>query len=228
MSFRDILKNSFLENYTFTTITPLEYILVMIQAALVGLFVALIYKYITRNSFFQKTFFMSLVTLSMITASIILTIQISVVVSLGMVGALSIVRFRTAIKDPMDLMFLFWSIGVGIITGAGIFWGALILSVSVSTVMVLMQIIPEITHSMILVINVNSVDKSFEITQLIDSVLSSHAKSIVKKNHAITNNGETIIYELRTKDSALLINKLNSITGVERVTIMDHNGDSMF
>ena len=118
MSTKDILKKSFLQSITSADITPQEIFLVLAIATVLSLYIYFIYKVLTRKTFYNKTFNISLAALALITAGIILTIQSSIVVSLGMVGALSIVRFRTAIKDPMDLVFLFWSISVGIICGA--------------------------------------------------------------------------------------------------------------
>ncbi|MBE5853538.1 MAG: DUF4956 domain-containing protein, partial [Lachnospiraceae bacterium] len=121
MSTKDILKKSFLQSITSADITPQEIFLVLAIATVLSLYIYFIYKVLTRKTFYNKTFNISLAALALITAGIILTIQSSIVVSLGMVGALSIVRFRTAIKDPMDLVFLFWSISVGIICGARLY-----------------------------------------------------------------------------------------------------------
>ena len=113
-TFSSIFKRSFLEGYANIELSTTQILIVMFFSLLVGIYIYLVYRFLTKKTFYSKSFNMSLVLMSVITAAIILTVQSSVVISLGMVGALSIVRFRTAVKDPMDLVFLFWSISVGI------------------------------------------------------------------------------------------------------------------
>ena len=120
MGFKDILKKSFLEGANVVDFSIASVALTLVVTAALGLYIYIVYRLISRKSFYSKSFNISLVAMAMITAAIILAIQSSVVISLGMVGALSIVRFRTAVKDPMDLVFLFWSISIGIICGAGL------------------------------------------------------------------------------------------------------------
>lgn len=120
MSFKDIFKKSFLEGFASTEITTVTIVAALAVASALAFYIFLVYRVLTRKTFYSKNFNISLAGITVITAALILTMQSSVVLSLGMVGALSIVRFRTAIKDPMDLMFLFWSISVGIICGAEI------------------------------------------------------------------------------------------------------------
>ena len=115
MSFKDIFKKSFLEGYAGTEINTTTIVVALAIASALAFYMFLVYRVATRKTFYSKNFNISLAGITVITAGLILTMQSSVVLSLGMVGALSIVRFRTAIKDPMDLMFLFWSISVGII-----------------------------------------------------------------------------------------------------------------
>ena len=117
MSFKDVFKKSFLEGFTRYDATPENILIVFAISSFFALYIFFAYRILTRRTFYSKSFNISLPALVLITAGIILTIQSSVVVSLGMVGALSIVRFRTAVKDPMDLVFLFWAISTGIICG---------------------------------------------------------------------------------------------------------------
>ena len=118
MGIIDLLKKAFMEGYATSSITIGTVLICIGCTMLIAVYIYFIYKIVNRNSFYNKGFNISLVIIAVITAAIILTIQSNIVVSLGMVGALSIVRFRTAIKDPMDLAFLFWSISAGIICGA--------------------------------------------------------------------------------------------------------------
>ncbi len=119
MNYIDIFKKSFLEGYASTNLTVKSICVCMLITILISAYIFMVYRLLNRNAFYNKNFNMSLPAIAILTAAIILTIQSNIVISLGMVGALSIVRFRTAIKDPMDLVFLFWAISAGIICGAG-------------------------------------------------------------------------------------------------------------
>ncbi len=153
MSFKDIFKKSFLEGFASTEITTLTVVTALGVACLLALYIFFVYRVVTRKTFYSKNFNITLAGVTVITASLILTMQSSVVLSLGMVGALSIVRFRTAIKEPMDLMFLFWSISVGIICGAGLAQVAVILSVVMTLGILILDRLPVARAPMIFVVN---------------------------------------------------------------------------
>ena len=153
MSFSDIFKKSFLEGYSTIELGTKGIIVALCFSLVLGLYIFFCYRLLTRRTFYSKNFNISLVCMSLITTAIILTIQSSVVVSLGMVGALSIVRFRTAIKEPMDLVFLYWAISVGIICGAGLSEIAIILSLVVTVAVFALGRIPLGQAPMILVVN---------------------------------------------------------------------------
>ena len=121
MSFNDVIKNSVLEGFASTDITPAALAVVLGSSTLLGVYLYVVYRLASRNAFYSRDFNKALALMPVITAAIVLAMQSSIVISLGMVGALSIVRFRNAVKDPMDLVFLFWSISVGIICGAGLY-----------------------------------------------------------------------------------------------------------
>lgn len=118
MTFNDIFKSSFLENVT--SVSIFDMLIAMILAFAIGMFIFLVYKKTYQGVMYSSSFGVTLVALTMITTLVILAVTSNVVLSLGMVGALSIVRFRTAIKEPLDIAFLFWSIAVGIVLAAGI------------------------------------------------------------------------------------------------------------
>ena len=117
-TFQDIFKSSFLENVA--SVSLLDMSLALILAFGLGLFIFLVYKKTFTGVMYSSSFGVTLVALTMITTMVILAVTSNVVLSLGMVGALSIVRFRTAIKEPLDIAFLFWSIAVGIVLAAGL------------------------------------------------------------------------------------------------------------
>ena len=167
MSIKDIIKKSILEEFNRAEGSSVSMLTCLICAALLGILIYLVYRIVTTNTFYSKTFNMSLMLLCVITSAIILTVQNSVIVSLGMVGALSIVRFRTAVKEPLDLAFLFWAISVGIISGAGMVELAVFLSVIVTVLMLLFYHMPEQRKSMLLSVNAEGYDTAAEVLKVI-------------------------------------------------------------
>ena len=145
MNFSDIFKQSFLDGFVGTELGFKEILMVFLITACLAAYIFLVYRVVTRRTFYSKNFNIALAMLCMITAAVILTIQFSIVISLGMVGALSIVRFRTAVKDPMDLVFLFWSIGTGIICGAGLAEIAVILALLLTAGVLLLDRLPVVS-----------------------------------------------------------------------------------
>ena len=225
MGFKDILKKSFLESYNLVDMTMTDILLALLIACLVGMYIFLVYRIVTRKAFYSKSFSISLVVLAMITAAIILTIQSSVVVSLGMVGALSIVRFRTAIKDPMDLVFLFWSIGVGIICGVGLFELAVLISVSVSLVIAVLELFPTVRLPMLLIIN--TLDLSGE--RAILEVVKNHTRNCKVKSRSMTSQGLDLIIELRIKkDCSNLLQEIQALGGVVSASLLSHEGEATY
>ena len=225
MGFRDILKKSFLESYNLTDITTTDIVVAVFMACVLGLYIFVVYRIVTRKAFYSKSFSISLVALAMITTAVILTIQSSVVVSLGMVGALSIVRFRTAIKDPMDLIFLFWSISVGIICGVGLFELAVLISVSVSLVIVMLELLPVVRLPMLLIINTS--DKAGE-KAILENV-RKYTKNYKVKSHNITDRGLDMIVELRVKkDCESLIQEVQALNGVISASLLLHEGEATY
>lgn len=222
MSFRDILKRSFLEGYASTEITTRTIMVALILTTLLGLYIFLCYRFMTRRTFYSRSFNISLVATAIITAGIILTIQSSVVVSLGMVGALSIVRFRTAVKNPMDLVFLFWSIGVGIMCGAGVAEIALLTSAVVTVVLLLLNFIPTAAAPMILVLNY---DSGKETDEKVKEILQQNTGWFSEKSRSLTNGVTDTATELRTKDAQKLTEELSAVEGMKSVSLMNHDGE---
>ena len=158
MSVRDIIKKSFLDGFSDADISLKTVLIALGITTLIAAYIFIVYKLMCRKTFYSKNFNISLVGVALITAAIIITIQKSIVVSLGMVGALSIVRFRTAIKDPLDLMFLFWSISTGIICGTGFAEYAVALAGILTVVVVILDFLPIAKVPMILIVNANNIE----------------------------------------------------------------------
>ena len=195
MGFNDVLKKSFLEGVNVTNFSITSVLLTLVITSLLGIYVYLVYRLVSKKEFYSKSFNISLVAMAMITAAIILSIQSSVVISLGMVGALSIVRFRTAIKDPMDLVFLFWSISIGIICGAGLYGMALILSLCVTIVILVLESMPAASASMLLILNAEEAGVEDEVTAIVEK----YARYYRVKSRNLTKNGLDLVMELRIK-----------------------------
>ena len=174
-----------------------------------------------RKTFYSKNFNASLVMLALVTSAIILTIQSSVVISLGMVGALSIVRFRAAIKDPLDLVFLFWSISVGIICGAGLFEVAVLVSLLLTVLVFALELIPAAKAPLILIVNATDC----ELDKAILDVTQKYTKSYVVKTHNITKSGIEMIIELRSKNGQELVKEISKIETVNMVSLLSHDGE---
>ena len=222
-TFSDIFKKSFLEGYASVELSAKQIVIVIFFALLIGLYIYATYRFLTKKTFYSKSFNISLVLMSVITAAVILTVQSSVVISLGMVGALSIVRFRTAVKDPMDLAFMFWAISAGIICGAGLVEIAIILSVVATIVIFALDRIPVIKTPMILVVNAG-VDSDVEILEKIRENTSYYEE----KSRVIADGVLELVYELRTKDGALLSKAVSAVSGVNSVSVMSHDGEVSF
>ena len=160
----------------------------------------------------------------MITAALILTMQSSVVLSLGMVGALSIVRFRTAVKDPMDLAFLFWSISVGIICGAGLAQVAIILSVVITVGILVLDQMPVAKAPMILVVNADDLDAE----EAIVAAAKQYVKHLQVKSRNMTDVSLDLVMELRTAEGSALVRDVKKVAGVTAVSLLAHDGEVTF
>lgn len=223
MSFQDVLKKSFLEGVNVTDFSVTSVGLTLAVTAVLGVYIYLVYRMISRKAFYSKSFNISLVAMAMITAAIILAIQSSVVISLGMVGALSIVRFRTAVKDPMDLVFLFWSISVGIICGAGLYGMALMLSLCVTIVVLLLDYLPAPSAPLLLVLNARDEKAEEEVTDIV----SRYARHFRVKSRNLTKNGMDMVMELRVRTGeAQMVREINGLPGVESVSLLSHDGEA--
>lgn len=222
-TFSDIFKRSFLEGYANIELSAKQIAVVILFATLLGLYIYFVYRFVTKKTFYSKSFNISLVLMSLITAAIILTVQSSVVISLGMVGALSIVRFRTAIKDPVDLAFLFWSISVGIICGAGLVEIALMLSIVATVVILVLDRVPVLKAPMILIVNAE-LDSDMGI---IDEI-KKNTNRYEEKSRVIANGSLELVYELRTKDAPALSRAISAVSGVSSVSVLSHDGEVSF
>lgn len=220
MSFQDIFKSSFLENMT--SVSFLDMALALILAFGIGLFIFLIYKRTFSGVMYSGSFGVTLVALTMITTLVILAVTSNVVLSLGMVGALSIVRFRTAIKEPLDIAFLFWSIAVGIVLAAGLIPLAVFGSVAIGVFLLLFANRKASENPYIVVLQC----RNTEAEQQAVSYLSQHTRKMVVKSKTARAGYIELNYEVRLRDEQTgFITELSGLNGVESAVLVSYNGD---
>lgn len=221
MTYADIIKKSVLDGFSYADISTTEILVTLGITYLLAMYIHLVYRIATKKAFYYKNYGISMTIMSVVTAGIILAMQSSLVISLGMVGALSIVRFRTAIKDPMDLLFLFWSIGAGIICGAGLFELAVITSVVATGGILLFMITPVKAGTKLLVINAG-VDASYD---HIVGVIGKHTKYFQIKSKNLSKKGLDLIVEVQLKKNENIVEQLYALEPVESVTMLENNVD---
>lgn len=223
-TFSDIFKKSFIEGFSSSDISYKTAIIALAVTTILAIYIFFVYRVITRKTFYSKTFNIALAGIALITAAIILTIQSNIVVSLGMVGALSIVRFRTAIKDPMDLMFLFWSISIGIICGVGLGEIAVVLSLFITVLIICLDKLPVAKAPLMLVVNAKNIEAEDDI-MIITNKYTKH--STVKSRNATASSLDLII-ELRTSEGKNLLEEVMKLENVNTVSLLAHDGEVTF
>lgn len=223
MTFNDIFKSSFLEKASSFSI--LDMVIALVLAFVIGLFIFLVYKKTFRGVMYSENFGVSLVAMTLITTLIILAVTSNVVLSLGMVGALSIVRFRSAIKEPLDIAFVFWSISIGIVLGAGLIPLAVFGSVFIGIILLLFVNKKSSDNPYILIVNCN--DENSE-TLAMTHINKSVKKHVIKSKTVSASNGIEITVEIRLKEmSTKFVNEINNLEGVINVVLVSYNGDYM-
>lgn len=170
-------------------------------SAVLAAYIYFIYRISARTGFYSKSFNKTLALMSLVTTGIVLSMQTSVFVSLGMVGALSIVRFRNVVKEPLDLFFLFWSISVGIICGTGLYKIALLLSLVVTAALMLLDLVQSPRAPYLLIINASNI----AVAAALDTVLKRYTKRYRIKSRTVSSRGVNLIIELHTKQENALV-----------------------
>ena len=222
MTFSDIFKSSFLTNVT--SVSLLDMVLALVLAFGVGLFVFFIYKKTYSGVMYSSSFGVTLIALTMITTLVILAVTSNVVLSLGMVGALSIVRFRTAIKEPMDIAFLFWSIAVGIVLGAGLIPLAVFGSVVIGIILLVFANHKDSSNPYIVVLSC----EGNESEKAAAAYLAQKTNKCIVKSKTARKGSVELNMEVRLKDDNTdFINKLADLPGVQNAVLVSYNGDYM-
>lgn len=220
MTFNDILKSSFLEKLS--SFSALDMVIALALSFVLGLFIMQVYKKTFKGVMYSQSFCVSLMAMTLITTLIILAVTSNVVLSLGMVGALSIVRFRSAIKEPIDIAFLFWAISGGIVLGAGLIPLAIFGSIFIGLVMILFVNKQPSDHPYILVVNCNN----DECEKNVNAVLSNKVKKQLIKSKTVSQNGVELSIEIRLKDKTTdFVNEISAINGVSNAILVSYNGE---
>ena len=224
MGFTDIIKKSVLEGFHAGDLSTVSMVVTLGMAVAMGLFIYVVYRLSAKGSFYNRDFNKSLATLPVITAGILLAMQSNLVISLGMVGALSIVRFRNAVKDPADLTFLFWSISMGIIVGAGLYELAILLSLAATVLVMGLDLIPTFRAPCMLVVSGGADMKEADLIQCV----KANCPRIRVRSRNISKRGLEWILEVGVKDGGDLVSKVAAVSGVVSVNLMSHDGEVRF
>jgi len=222
MTFNDIFKSDFLENVT--SVNLLDMAIALVLSLGVGLFIFLVYKKTYQGVMYSSSFGVTLIALTMITTLVILAVTSNVVLSLGMVGALSIVRFRTAIKEPLDIAFLFWSIAAGIVLAAGMIPLAVIGSVIIGLILLIFVNRKSHINPYIVVVHCTG----SEVEDKVMKYLQEKTERCVVKSKSARKGDLELNMEIRLKnDSTDFVNALADMEGVSGAVLVSYNGDYM-
>ncbi|MBQ6887343.1 MAG: DUF4956 domain-containing protein [Lachnospiraceae bacterium] len=224
MKFGDVIKKSILEGFNRSDMSTTQMAIILFVTLMFAVYLFFIYKLVNKSSMYDKELHITISLMSVITAGIILAMQSNIVISLGMVGALSIVRFRTAVKSPMDLLFLFWSMGVGIICGAGLFEVALMVSLIATVGIFVLEYLPGNKKPYLLIINGT---QEMDEDTIVKSVEQKSSYRKVKARNR-KKKGMDMILEVRTKQEKELLAELENMNGVEQISLLTHEGEVRF
>ena len=220
MTFSDIFKSSFLENVT--SVSLFDMALALVLAFGIGMFIFFVYKKTFSGVMYSANFGVTLVALTMITTLVILAVTSNVVLSLGMVGALSIVRFRTAIKEPLDIAYLFWAIAAGIVLAAGLIPLAVFGSVLIGIILLVFANRKSSDNPYIVVVSCR--DHTAELR--VNDFLTSQVKRTAIKSKTVQKGAVELNYEVRLKDSNTdFVTALTELEGVDSAVLVSYNGD---
>ncbi len=222
MSVKDVIKSSVYQSLGGgTQLSTQSIIFTLIVAVLIGIYIFWVYKLSSKAAFYSRDLNITIAGMPLIVATMMIAMQSNLIVSLGMVGALSIVRFRTAVKNPLDLLYLFWSISAGIICGVGLKALALLLCIMMTILILVLQMLPNFKPSSILVIRAASDKVDWEEAE---AVIRKTSKNVKEKSRS-SQRGETeVIYELSTSKEEL-VKELEKIQGVSQVHLLAHDGE---
>lgn len=223
MSTKDVIKNSVLESLTGSTYLDVAAICgILIFAVVIGLYIYMVYRLSAKSAFYSKDLNITMAGMPIMIAGIMIAMQSNLLVSFGMVGALSIVRFRTAVKNPLDLLYLFWSVSAGIICGVNLKVLALLISVLMTAVILLLQMLPVMQAPMVLVLCGDAKEVDWD---AVKKCVSKEAKTAKQKTESFRSGQVEMIYEVRLKANSQLMNELQLIKNLQGINLLAHDGE---
>lgn len=223
MSTKDVIKSSVYESIVGGgALTASSIIFILMIAAIIGIYIFAVYKLTSKAAFYSRDLNVTIAGLPVIVAAIMVAMQSNLIVSLGMVGALSIVRFRNAVKNPLDLLYLFWTISAGIICGVGLKLLAVILCVMMTVLILVLQMIPNSRGTSILIIRTG--DDTVDWDE-VEYILHSYGKHVKEKSNSYQSGETEVIYELSTSRQAELMKELKEHKELQQIHFLDHDGE---
>lgn len=223
MSFKDVIKNSVYESLGGgTNLSVKSILLLMVIAVLVGLYIYAVYRMSSKSAFYSKDLNVTMAGMPIIVAAIMIAMQSNLLVSLGMVGALSIVRFRNAVKNPIDLLYLFWSISAGIIVGVGLYILSFVLCIVMTILLLALDMVPNAKAPDLLVLRALAAEIDYA---EVDSILKDCCKYHKEKSRSIKNGETELIIEIRTVKKEELLEKFSKIKCLTQINFISHDGE---
>lgn len=222
LSIKDVIKNSVYEALGGGTgLSAASIIQILLISCILGIYIYYVYKSTSKAAFYSKDLNVTLAGMVVIVAAILVAMQSSLIVSLGMVGALSIVRFRNAVKNPIDLLYLFWSVSTGIICGVGLYLLAAVLCIVMTVLLLLLEMLPNSKAPALLVIRLDNIDFTS-----VSSILEKKCRYYKEKSRCMRRDGIEVIVELKTTNKEELMGELSKIQGILEVNLLVHDGES--
>ena len=223
MSIKDVIKSNVYEQLGGGTGLSVTHIMFILGAAcVIGAYIYLVYKFTSKAAFYSKDLKITIAGLPIIVAAIMIAMQSNLIVSLGMVGALSIVRFRNAVKNPLDLLYLFWTISAGIICGVGLTVLAIGLCIIMTLILILLELIPDFKASSILVLRSDAENINWG---EIKEVIAAYSKYSKEKSRCIRDSEVEIIYEVTTSKEEELLSALKCRGEIRQINFLSHDGE---
>ncbi|MBQ8983589.1 MAG: DUF4956 domain-containing protein [Lachnospiraceae bacterium] len=223
MSIKDVIKQSVYEQFGGGTDLSVKTILLLFLAsAVVGIYIYAVYKNQSKTAFYSRDLNMTIAGLPLIVCAIMIAMQSNLIVSLGMVGALSIVRFRNAVKNPLDLLFFFWSISAGIICGVGLVVLAVVLCLAMTGMIILLHFVPNAKASSVVVLRSSQDDVDWN---TVLQTLKKNGKAVKEKSRSYRSGQTEIIYEMIPTNRELLVKDLEDYKKIEQINILSHDGE---
>ena len=223
MGIKDVIRRSVLENLAGGSGWSIsEILLILFVTCLVACYIFAVYKLTSKAAFYSRDLNITIAGMVVVVAAVMIAMQSSLIVSFGMVGALSIVRFRNAVKNPLDLLYLFWAVSAGIICGVGLYVLAVVLCAVMTIMLFILQAVPVSKADALLIMR--SSNGSMDLKE-IKEILGKYCKYYKEKSCSIQNNETEVIYEVRTSRQEELIDDLRKIKEMDTVNFLSHDGE---